>query len=376
MKYLKLCLSLTFLIMSANTQAQQNQEQLFLVGTYTEESSQGVNLVSFDPTSKKLKLESVNGNIENPSFVIANDGNTLAFAVEEDNGDRGGKVTSYKIDQDSRKLTKINSVYTEGNGPCYLTLDPTEEFILVGNYGGGNLSVIPVQSDGKLMTAIQSKQHSGSSVDEERQNEPHVHSTVFHPKLQQVFVADLGTDYVNIYDFNPGSNSPLTPSQTSSFKVEPGSGPRHLVFNEDGDHLYLIHEMKGEVGFYKKEDNQYQHVATYPLADESFQGDHGGAEIRITTDYEFIYASNRGDANNISVFKREQDGNLNLVQRISSGGETPRNFSLTPGQNYIIAANQGSDNLVLFKRDPNTGRLEVTDQKIEVHQPVYIHFLK
>lgn len=374
MKYLKICLGLTFLIMSAHTNAQQNQEQLFLVGTYTEEDNQGVNLVSFNSTQKQLQIESVSGNIKNPSYVITNADNTLAFAVQEDEGDRGGKVTSFKIDKNSRKLTKINSVYSEGDGPCYLAMDPTEGFILVGNYGGGNLSVIPIQSDGELMPATQTKQHTGSSVDEERQNEPHVHSTVFHPKLNQVFVADLGTDYVNIYDFNPDSNLPLTPSLTSSLKVEPGSGPRHLVFNEDGDHLYLIHEMKGEVGFYKKSDKQYQHVATYPLADEDFQGDHGGAEIRISKDYKFLYASNRGDANNISVFEIDQDGALKLVQRISSGGKTPRNINLTPDQNYLIAANQGSDNIVLFKRDINTGKLTETNKKLEVHKPVYIHF--
>ena len=364
--------------MTGNAISQQtNQEKLFLVGTYTEEDSQGVNLVSFNPSGEVFKIESVNGKIKDPSFVMANKANTLAFAVQESEGDRGGEVTSFRIDKQSKRLEKINSVYTEGDGPCYLTLDPSEKFLLVGNYGGGNFSVIPVSEDGEMKTAIQTKAHSGSSVNEERQKEPHVHCVVFHPTQKQIFVADLGTDHVNIYDFKPDSDTPIVPSVTPNLKVAPGSGPRHLVFNENGDHLYLVHEMKGEVGFYKKDDAQYRHVATYPMAAEDFDGEHGGAEIRISSDYKYLYASNRGDANEITVYQIDQNsGKLSLIQRVASGGKTPRNFSLTPDEKHLISAHQGSNNLVLFNRDPKTGKLEKTEHEVEIHQPVYLFFLK
>jgi 6-phosphogluconolactonase len=377
MKYFNLCLGLIILFMANNASSQQNNKQLFLVGTYTEDESQGVNLVSLDPSQGEFSIESVNGKIKNPSYVIANKANTLAFAVQESEGDRGGEVSSFRIDKDSKKLTKINSVKSEGDGPCYLALDPSEQFILVGNYGGGNLSVIPVNAEGELNSAVQTKDHTGSSINKERQEGPHVHSVVFHPKKNQVFVADLGIDQVNIYDFNPEEYLPLIPSTTPNIKVAPGSGPRHLVFNEDGNHLYLVHEMKGEVGFYKLEDADYQHVATYPMADSEFDGDHGGAEIRISSDFKFIYASNRGDANQITVYKIDgSTGELNPIQRMASGGKTPRNFALTPNEEYLISANQGSNNLVLFKRDKSTGKLEKTEQVIEIHKPVYLHFLK
>jgi len=377
MKCFNICLALIFLFMSNNATSQQSNSQLFLVGTYTEEESQGVNLVSLNPNDGGFKIESVNGKIKNPSYVIANKANTLAFAVQESEGDRGGEVSSFKIDRDSKKLTKINSVKTEGDGPCYLTLDPSEKFILVGNYGGGNLSVIPVNAQGEMTEAVQTKAHSGSSVNKERQEAPHVHSVVFHPNKNQVFVADLGIDKVNIYDFKPEESLPLLPSTTPNIEVAPGAGPRHLIFNENGDHLYLVHEMKGEVGFYKLEETEYKHVATYPMAEEGFDGEHGGAEIRISSDYKFLYASNRGDANQITVYKIDgNSGKLSAVQHISSGGKTPRNFVLTPDENYLISANQGSNNMVLYKRDSSTGKLEKTDHEITIHKPVYLHFLK
>jgi len=364
--------------MAGNAQSQQsNQEKLFLVGTYTEEDSQGVNLVSFNPSGEVFKIESVNGKIKNPSFVIANKANTLAFAVQESEGDRGGEVTSFKIDKQTKKLEKINSVYTEGDGPCYLTLDPSEKFLIVGNYGGGNFSVIPLQEDGELKSAVQTKEHTGSSVNKERQKEPHVHCVVFHPTQAQLFVADLGTDHVNIYDFDPDSDTPIVSSVTPNFKVAAGSGPRHLVFNQNGDHLYLVHEMKGEVGFYKKEDGEYRHHETYPMAKEDFDGEHGGAEIRISSDNKFIYASNRGDANQITVYQIDQSsGKLSTIQIISSGGKTPRNIALTPDETHLVAAHQGSNDLILFKRDHNTGQLEKTEHEIEIHKPVYLFFLK
>ena len=362
--------------MANNANSQQTNTQKFLVGTYTENESQGVNLVSFDPQKEIFTIESVIGNIKNPSYVIANKANTLAFAVQESEGNRGGELTSFKIDKKSKKLTKINSVKTEGDGPCYLTLDPSEQFLLVGNYGGGNLSVIPVNPEGELTEAVQTKEHTGSSVNKERQEGPHVHSVVFHPNQKQVFVADLGIDQVNIYDFNPEEYLPLVPSTTPNLNVKPGAGPRHLVFNDNGNHLYLVHEMKGEVGFYKLKDKEYKHVATYPMADEEFDGDHGGAEIRITQDNKFLYASNRGDDNQITVYEINQTtGELNPIQRISSGGKTPRNFVLTPDEDYLISANQGSNNIILFKRDKNTGKIEKTEGMIEIHKPVYLHFL-
>jgi len=192
-------------------------------------------------------------------------------------------------------------------------------------------------------------------------------------------VADLGTDKVNIYDFDPNREKPLQVSSPAFFQVEPGSGPRHLVFNKTGDKIYLIHEMTSEVGLYDYdlENNKTTHVETYDLVPKSFEGDLGAAEIKISADEKFLYASNRGDANEINGFSIEEGtGLLHKIQTISSGGKTPRNFALSPDGKFLFAANQNSNNLIAYERNPKTGIIKQLNGEFTVHKPVYFYMLK
>jgi 6-phosphogluconolactonase len=364
---------LTFAIMSLSSESSAQQKTLLLVGTYTEKEDQGINLLGFSG-SGQLKEISLAAQVEDPSFVIANKAGNLVFAAEETEGDRGGKVTSFSLNRENGNLTKINSVYSEGNGPCYISLDPEEKNIVVGNYDGGNLSVIPVNENGELMASIQTIQHEGSSVNKERQEAPHVHSVVFHPWENMLFVGDLGTDEVVAYHYEANKSLPLT--RAYSIKTEPGTGPRHLIFNESGKYMYLIHELTGDVGVYQEGDQQYEHLANYPLYDEGFDGEQGGAEIRLSKDGKFLYASNRGEVNKISVFGIQENGELSLVQRVSVEGENPRNFILSPGEDFLIVANQGSDKLVVFERDKKNGKISPTDQSQQIPKPVYLYFIE
>src|SRR5690606_27247965 len=202
------------------------------------------------------------------------------------------------------------------------------------------------------------------------------HSAVFHPQESKVFVADLGTDKINVYHFDKDSATPLTLSEESSFRVALGSGPRHMAFNKEGNRLYLIHEITAEIGVYAYENEKLSHLETQPLIPEGFKGKVGAAEVRLSPDGKFLYASNRGDANDITVFQLESEtGKLSKVQNISSQGEIPRNFAITPDGKYLICGNQGSDSLVVFDRNQESGRLDPTDISLTVKKPVYITFL-
>jgi 6-phosphogluconolactonase len=364
---------LTFAIMSLSSESSAQQKPLLLVGTYTEKEEQGINLLGFSG-SGQLKEISLASQVEDPSFVIANQAGNLVFAAEETDGDRGGKVTSFSLDPETGQLTKINSVYSEGNGPCYISLDPEEKNILVGNYDGGNLSVIPVNESGELLAAIQTIQHEGSSVNKERQEAPHVHSVVFHPWENLLFAGDLGTDEVVAYHYDPSQDEPL--SHAFTVKTEKGAGPRHLIFNDSGEFMYLIHELTGEVGVYGEGDKGYEHLANYPLYEDGFDGEQGGAEIRLSKDGKFLYASNRGEVNQITVFGIQEDGKLSKVQRVSVEGENPRNFILSPDEDFLIVANQDSDKLVVFQRDKKSGQITPTDQSIKIPKPVYLYFIE
>jgi 6-phosphogluconolactonase (cycloisomerase 2 family) len=349
----------------------------FLVGTYTENPQEGIHLVKFNPEKELLETTYLASEVENPSFITSNRQQNLVFAVEETGGENGGKVTSFRLNKLTERLEKINSVFTEGDHPCHLSLDPSEEFLVSSNYSGGNLTVIPVDSDGNLSSEVQVVQHSGSSIHPNRQQQPHVHSAVFHPEESKIFVGDLGTDQIYVYPFEKDSLNPIISSKESHFSVEPGSGPRHLTFNKEGNRLYLIHEITAEIGVYAYENGALGHLETHSLLPEDFSGEVGAAEVRISPDGNFLYASNRGDANDITVFKVEKEtGKLTKIQNISSQGRLPRNFGISPDGEYLITGNQGSDNLVVFKRNSSTGKLETTDFNLQINKPVYLFFLE
>ncbi|UCS92820.1 lactonase family protein [Echinicola marina] len=351
----------------------------FWLGTYTSSPEQGIHLIGYHPETDKFDSLLLQGEIKNPSFVISNKKGDLLFSVQEIGGEEGGSVCAYKFDEANNLLKKINSSSTLGSGPCYITLDPTEKYIMAGNYSSGNLAVIPINADGSLAAAVQEISHDGKGIDPNRQEAPHVHSLVFHPNGKQVFVADLGTDKVNIYDFDPKNEHPLSPSTPAYFEVKEGSGPRHLVFNQAGDKIYLIHEMTSEVGLYdyNLEENKIVHLDTYPLVPKDFEGALGAAEIRISNDGKFLYASNRGDANEITVFKIDENtGTLDKIQQVSSGGKTPRNFAISPDGEYLFSGNQDSNDIYAFKRNPSTGIIKQLDSKITIHKPVYFFMVK
>jgi 6-phosphogluconolactonase (cycloisomerase 2 family) len=246
---------------------------------------------------------------------------------------------------------------------------------VAGNYSSGNFAVIPVSREGRLSDAVQTIQHQGSSVNPNRQKQPHVHAAIFHPQDHRLLIADLGTDEVVVYDFDSQNDKPVAEKPFYRLKVSPGAGPRHPVFNTKGDRLYLVHEITAEIGVYRYLDGKLEHIETHSLLQDGFEGKVGAAEVRITEDDRFVYVSNRGEANEIIVFQAQNDGGLTHIQTIPSGGEAPRNFNLTPDGKYLLAGNQNSSKLLVFERDDNTGRLTPTDMTLNVNKPVYINFL-
>ncbi|WP_439483936.1 lactonase family protein [Cyclobacterium plantarum] len=344
---------------------------LFLLGTYTDTPEQGIHLLEFNPGKNGFNLLSSATDPENPSFVIANKSQNLVFSVEETAGDEGGKVSSFALNEGH--ISKINTVSAAGDAPCYLSLDPSEKFVVAANYSEGNFSVIPVEAEGRLQPAVQVVNHKGNSINPNRQKQPHVHAVVFHPQDGRLLVADLGTDEVVVYNFNPNEEKPLVEDPHFRLQVKPGAGPRHMVFDAVGETLYLIHEITAEIGIYRYDDGFLEHVETQSLLEQGFTGTVGAAEVRIYD--KFLYASNRGEANEIIGFQIVDQGKLKHIQTISSGGNAPRNFNITPDGKFLVVGNQNSNTLLAFSRDPESGMLTNTDHRFEIHKPVYINFL-
>lgn len=341
----------------------------YLVGTYTDNSSQGINVIQFNKATKTVSLLQVITGIDNPSFVISNKAKTIIVAVEETASDNGGKVTSYSFNKKTKTFQKLSSVFTKGNHPCTVIFSPKEDYVLVGNYSGGSLSVFPINTEGKLSNVSQFIQHEGKSINAERQEKPHVHCIVFHPKENKIFVTDLGTDTIENISFDENTTSFLQDDKAQSYKVPAGSGPRHLVWNKTGTRLYVTFELTNEVGVFEYQNNQLKQIQTIALTVPTKSG--SAAELRLSADENYLYASVRGNDNQIVVMKTNEVGNLEVIQTIKTA-KAPRNFILTDDQKSILVATQGSSLISVLNRDKKTGLLKATSNELTINKPVYL----
>lgn len=340
----------------------------YLIGTYTNDVSQGINLLSFNQESKSLTIGKVINGVENPSFVIANKSKTIIVTVEEIALVKGGKVTSFSYDEKTKRVTKLNSFFTNGDHPCTVAFSPKENFVLVGNYSGGSLSVFPIDKNGILSESVNFIQYEGQSVNKERQEKPHVHCIVVHPKENIIAVADLGRDAIELIPFDENSKSFLMNEKAITTNVKLGSGPRHLVWNKAGNRLYVTYELTNEVGVFKYDKGKLTQLQTIALTKEKTNG--SAAELRLSNDEKFIYASVRGVDNQIVVLKIIND-KLEKVQTIATE-RTPRNFILSENQKSVLVASQGSNLISVLDRNQKTGWLTKTSIAVSINQPVYL----
>lgn len=341
----------------------------FLVGTYTDRANQGINQLDFTPSENKLEVRTVFPGIQNPSFVLASAAGDKVFTLEETDNVQGGNIVSLSRSSKNDSLTKVSEVPSFGAHPCYLALSPEEEFLTVANYSGGSLSAYHLEGNGE-MTHLQTIRHEGSSVNKARQDAPHVHSTVFSPDGKFLLAADLGTDQVYVYDFDATAKEPL--SLNNTFKTQPGDGPRHLVFSSDGSEIFVVEELTAVLDVFDFKEGKLTPKQRVSLIADDYEGEVGAAEVRISPDGKNIYASNRGDANSLSVFTKKDDGSYWLMQQVNSGGVMPRNFNLTADGKFLLSANQASNDIVVFERNLETGKLTQTSWKVEINKPVYL----
>lgn len=354
---------------------QTSKDFYLLAGTYTKTDSKGIYVYKFDAESGKSTLVSNTDSAVNPSYITLS-GNYL-YAVNETGGENPGKVSAYSFDKKNGQLTFLNSQLSGGDDPCFVSVTKDGKWIAVGNYSGGNFSIFPVNADGSLMPSAQVIQHEGSGPDKDRQEKPHVHATVFSPDNNYLLVTDLGLDKIMVYKFNEANQKPLSDTPYSVVSVTPGGGPRHITFSPDGKHVYLVKELDGMANVFDYNDgelNQIQEIAMHPGSDPTKVD---GAEIVISPNNKFLYISNRGNQNSLSIFSiDEKTGKLTPIGYQSVSGKNPRNFIIDPTGNYLLVANQDSNNVTIFKRDKKTGFLEKTGDEIEIPMPVCLKLVK
>jgi 6-phosphogluconolactonase len=353
-------------------------ELLVYVGTYTSGKSEGIYLYRLDLTSGKLRHAATTKGVKDPSFIALSPGRRNLYAVnevEDFGGKKSGALSSFAVDQPTGNLRLLNQQPSLGGAPCYVDVDRSGRFVLVANYSGGNIAVLPILSDGSLGEATDVKQYIGSSINVERQEGPHAHCIVLDPANRFAYGCDLGTDKVMIYRFD-ARRGKLIPGRTPWVQLKPGAGPRHITFHPDGKYAYVINELHATVTAFAhdRDRGNLKEMQTIPTLPADFTGENTSADIHVSPDGRFLYCSNRGH-DSIAAFEiTPRSGKLTFVAHQSSGGKAPRNFAIDPTGRFLLVANQKSDNIVTYRRDIKTGRLTATGHVAEVPSPVCLKF--
>lgn len=349
-------------------------------GTYTGPLSEGIYALQVDARTGEIVALGCVARITHPSFLALHPSGRFLYAVSEVSAPpadpTAGAVVAFAVDRSSGRLSQLNAQSSGGSGPCHLTVDRTGRYILVANYGGGSVAVLPIRADGSLGEATCVIRHAGSSVHPQRQRQPHVHSVNLSPDNRYALVADLGIDRIVVYRFDAAQGTLETPA-AHTFEAPPGSGPRHLAFHPDGRHVLALNELSSQLMLLEFDPQSghltlRQSVSTLP---EGLSGSNTTAEVAVHPNGGFVYASNRGH-DSLAVFRLDvTNSSLQLIQHVSTGGRTPRHFSLDPLGRQLWAANQASHSVVRFQVDPAGGRLEPVGEPLKVGNPVCIRFL-
>lgn len=367
------------LLLPMFSQAQKNKKKGpssydLVIGTYTSGKSKGIYVYRFYTDNGRFAyLNEVDG-VTNPSYLCVSPDNKNVYAVNE--LDKSGEVSSFSFEPKSGRLTFINKQSSGGAAPCYITEDKVEKHVFVANYSGGSAAVLPVNADGSLGAVSQLLQDQGHGINTERQEKAHVHTTVFTPDEKYLLYTDLGTDRINIMRYHASQPQPLTPASPAYVTVTAGNGPRHIAFTPNRKHMYLTTEMGAVIYTYDYNNGHLKQIQTLSMLPDGFTGNGGAAaDIHVSPDGRFLYASNRGDANEIVVYSiNQENGMLTFVERKPSLGKSPRNFVIDPTGNYLLVANQNSDTIYEYKINTETGKLTLTSNRLEMGNPVCLKF--
>ncbi len=357
---------------SDNTIAEMGKMYM-LLGTYTSsEGSRGIYVYSIDVNSGEADSVSM-VEVANPSYLVLSPDEQFVYSVGE-NGEDDSYAHAFSFDKERGQLKLIDSQLTYGSSPAYITIDEQGNNVITANYGGGSISQFNVINDGTLSPLSNLYQFEGKGEDPQRQQQPHLHSVRYSPDGIYLFATDLGTD--NIYRFKTITSvfegqPALLKNDSVVFSTPVGTGPRHFDFHPNGLYFYLLGELSGQVIVYDYNDGDLVQKQTI-LADSA--GAKGSADIHVSPNGKFLYASNRLQEDGIAIFSiNTADGTLTKVgyQRTA---KHPRNFAITPNGKLLLVASRDDNVVEVYNIDRKTGLLTNTNQDIAIDKPVCIKF--
>lgn len=365
---IKFAAILTF-IFCITSHAQENHHNL-VIGTYTNScQSDGMYVYDFNIDTGETHLKGSTKNSVNPSFLTFSPDKKFVYSVNENGND--SQVSAFRFYSDSGNLQFLNSKSSEGNDPCNIITD--EKNVFVANYTGGNCTVFSKNEDGTIGKYKQIVKHDVQTVQTDKPETSHLHMLQFSADKKYLIASDLGKDYLYVYRYNPEEK--LDVLELSYFlKVKPGSGPRHFTFSSDGKMMYLINELDGSLMVLSFNNGELKVIQETTIVDRKFKGKTSAADIKMSADGKFVYATNRGDANTISCFAIKDNGKLKFVQTTSTLGKGPRNFTIDPSGKFLLVGHQYSNEVVIFSIDKSTGMLTDSGKRIALCSPVCLVF--
>lgn len=353
-------------------------------------NGQGIHLFEVDRNTGKMTPTGVHRMGTSPSALAFNKTKSRLYSANETERigvNEAGSVSAFAINPDNGQLKLLNTVSSGGKGPAHLSVHPSGKFVLVANYFGGSVAVLPIQPDGSLGEASDFKQDKGKVGPTKATNAPpgsfafsghdqaHAHMIESDPSGRFVLHVDLGLDKIFVWKFDTQKGT-LTPNEPPSVSLPPGDGPRHFAFHPNGDWLYSLQEEGSTVVLfdYDSENGKLQSRQTISSLPPEYAGSNFCSGIMLSEDGRFVYTGNRLH-DSIGIFSVGKSGELSFVGEEWTRGNYPRSFTFSPHDKFLYSCNQRADNIAVFRVDKESGKLEFTGHYTPVGNPSIIVFL-
>jgi 6-phosphogluconolactonase len=354
----------------ATSSAAASGRQRVFIGSNTPE---GILSFNWNPATAELTPAGVAAKLANVDWITFSAGREYLFAaseVDSFNGKPTGAVASFRVRDGA--LQPFSAQNSASMGTCYVALDRTGRVLLAADYGGGSAASFLV-TGGKLSPRVWSEHYTAHGPNTNRQESAHAHFASFSPDNRFAYINDLGGDCIHIYKLNSG-NAVLTPAGT--YRAKPGAGPRTLHFHPNGHTAYSVNEIDSTVDVleWNKADGGLAFISRINLLPEGYRGPSTACDTVISKDGRSVYFSNRENDFLYSFRADFETGSLTPIGRTNCGGKMPRNFVLDPTERWVLVANQDSNRISVFARNPETGVLAEEGRSFAAAKPMCILF--
>ena len=343
------------------------QNTYVFLGSYNrDKTAEAIQVYQLDTLKGKLSKVTSAKNIINPSYLTLSPNGKFLYACTDTKTPNAGSVSSFEFNPENKTLTFLNKQSSGGENPVYVSVHKSGKWLVNANYTEGSVSVHPILENGKIDSLAQNFQYTDGSVNKERQTKSHVHSAIFSPQNDYLFLPDLGADKIRCYQFDENKKQPLIETKNPFTKTDLEAGPRHFTFHPNQKFGYCIEEMAGAISVYQYENGTLNKIQRINTHSDKIKSGFESSDIHISPDGKFLYATNRGKENNIAIFSIDKNGLLKNIGYQSTLGKHPRIFAIDESGKFLIATNVLTGNVVVFKRNQKTGMLKKTENKIKM----------